>query len=336
MTFRKIYVLAPFAAATGGIELAHQLVDVLRNRGVEAYIVYVDNQQISYDQTLTSNYKKYNLKTSKIIEDSSDNLLIMPEIYFDFIFEYKYIQFGCWWMSVDNHYRKTNVIDSLKFFKKVSDRIRIIKGYIGGGLYHYKNTIKDLKRLDGKIYHFYQSHYAQYHLYSLGFSRVLPLSDYINAELISCDSGIKKENIILYNPKKGYSFTKKIIAKMPQYKFIALQGFNRNELNELFDKAKIYIDFGDFPGKDRLPREAALHKCCIITGKNGASYFYEDLPIDGQYKFHVSSKNIKNICTKIEFVLQNYESSINDFSHFRHIIVHEKKNFLDEIENLFM
>ena len=30
---------------------------------------------------------------------------------------------------------------------------------------------------------------------------------------------------------------------------------------------KLYIDFGGFPGKDRLPREAVMHDCCIITGK---------------------------------------------------------------------
>ena len=31
--FEKIYVFAPYGNATGGVELAHQLVDYLRNNG---------------------------------------------------------------------------------------------------------------------------------------------------------------------------------------------------------------------------------------------------------------------------------------------------------------
>ena len=46
--YKKIYVLAPFGAATGGIELAHQLVDYLRNKKQECFIVYIDK---TFDRT---------------------------------------------------------------------------------------------------------------------------------------------------------------------------------------------------------------------------------------------------------------------------------------------
>ena len=53
--FNKIYVLTPFGAATGGIELAHQLVDYLRNKNQDCFIVYIDKTfEISKDQTLTA------------------------------------------------------------------------------------------------------------------------------------------------------------------------------------------------------------------------------------------------------------------------------------------
>ena len=48
------------------------------------------------------------------------------------------------------------------------------------------------------------------------------------------------------------------------------------EVQELLSKCKVYIDFGHFPGKDRVPREAAMCNCCIITGKYGASNFTEE------------------------------------------------------------
>ena len=61
--------------------------------------------------------------------------------------------------------------------------------------------------------HFYQSHYAQYHLYSKGFSRVLPLSDFINTEF-ETSLNVQKEDIILYNPSKGFEGNIKAINKL--------------------------------------------------------------------------------------------------------------------------
>lgn len=334
--YNKIYVLAPYKYTTGGIELAHQLVDYLRNKNEDAYIVYVSNQEISEQQTITRSYSLYNVKTTKFIEDNPNNIIVLPEIYFDFILRFKYIQIGCWWMSVNNYYKCTNLLDELRFEKNIINRCKIIKHTIFDNSYKFKNSIKLLRKEEHRIVHFYQSHYAQYHLYSLGMSKVLPLSDYINSEFINEKNNIKKENIILYNPKKGLKFTQKIISNMSEFNFIPLQGFNRNDLNNIFDRAKLYIDFGEFPGKDRLPREAAIHRCCIISGKNGASFFYEDLPIKEIYKFDTTSRNINRISQRIKEVLSNYDDCVDDFEDYRRIIQREKMIFYNEIENIFI
>lgn len=42
--YNKVFVLAPNKFASGGPELSHQLVDYLRNKGVDASIVYVTNR----------------------------------------------------------------------------------------------------------------------------------------------------------------------------------------------------------------------------------------------------------------------------------------------------
>lgn len=53
-------------------------------------------------------------------------------------------------------------------------------------------------------------------------------------------------------------------------------------------KSKVYIDFGNHPGKDRIPREAAISGCIVITGKRGAAAFAEDVCIPETYKFDES------------------------------------------------
>lgn len=334
--YNKIYVLAPFAYATGGVELAHQLVDYLRNRGLSSYIIYIDSSMnISKNQTVTKEYTKYNIQTSGTIEDESNNILVLPEIYFDKIYKYKKIEIGCWWMSVDNYYSTACLADKFKFHKDIKDRLHIIKNMLLGNDKKYKNSIKDLKVNDYRIVHFYQSHYAQYHLYSLGFNRVLPLSDYINTEF-EISTNVQKEDIILFNPSKGYPFTREIIKRMPYRKFIPLKGMNRKQLIEIMTKAKLYIDFGNFPGKDRLPRETVVSGCCIITGKLGASFYYEDMPIDESYKFETKRANIRAICEKIDYILNNYSRCVNDFDFYRKRIYKEKELFYNEIENFFI
>ena len=333
--FNKVYVLAPYSFTTGGVELCHQLVDYLRDNRYDAYIVYVVNgNTISNKQDITLSYNKYNIRTTNYIEDNDSNMLICPEIYFDFMYRYTKIKLGFWWMSVDNHYGYCNIMDALKFHKGFIRNIKILKRYFFNNLYRDKNSIKDILKNNDRILHLYQSHYAQFHLYKLGVSQVLPLSDYINTEFIG-DTIYTKENIVLYNPLKGLNFTRKIINNLPNVKFIALKGMNREDLKKEMQKAKLYVDFGNFLGKDRLSRECAINGCCIITGKNGASYFYEDVPIPSEYKFNTQNKKIKKICEQINYVLDNYKQCTTQFNNYRKTILNEKEIFFKEINKIF-
>lgn len=338
MKYKNIYVLTPFNYCTGGVELAHQLVSRLRDFGENAYIVYANPPKgISVNQEITPNYAKYNIKTTNIIEDDRCNFLVIPEIYFEYAGIYKKIIIGCWWMSVDNRYKRACFKDKFLFLNSFYARFKFVCSYLKRKLkgdYVYTNSNWILFSEDDRIIHLYQSHYAQYHLYSKGVCRLAPLSDYINTELLG-DSLRERENIVLYNPAKGKAFTEKIIRSLPDIRFIPLKGLSRKELQELLGKSKLYIDFGHFPGKDRLPREAVVNGCCIITGKNGASYFYEDVPIGSRYKFDTKNSNIPQIAECIEYVLNNYDKCKVDFDDYRKIVLAEEETFYKEIDELF-
>ena len=335
MKYNKIYVCTPVGAATGGVELSHQLVDYLRNKGQEAYTVYCEWNKISDCQTVTETYSQYNIATTNVIEDDSRNILILPEIYFDFILEFKSIQIGCWWMSVDNRYYRIKTLEKIYRLKGLKEKIIFCYELLFGNPHKYKNSTALLKKESKRIIHFYQSKYAQHHLYDLGFYRVLPLTDYINVNFLSNSSGEKKD-IVLYNPAKGWSFTRRIIKALPNVKFVALKGLSRNEMKQLLGEAKLYIDFGTFPGKDRIPREAVISGCCVITGNLGASRFYEDVPIEEQYKFNVNKSNISSICDSIMNILKNYELCNSHFDNYRRIIKLEQKDFYEEITRAFL
>ena len=338
LKYNKIYVMAPENYSSGGVELSHQLVDYLRKKNKDASIVYIDiiKQQISNAGIITQSYQNYNIEVDISIHDLEDNVLIIPESYLFFIKKYQNIQICCWWMSVDNFYAyNASLKDDIKLSRTI---FGIIRKFICYKKYKDHIGLSGVKSKDTRLCHFYQATYIQHFLYKNGFNKIFPLSDYLNTEILNyAQNDILKEDLILYNPRKGFKYTKKIIKSLPYYNFIPLIDFNREQLNCLFDRAKLYIDFGSFPGKDRLPREAAIHNCCIVTGKFGASKYFEDLPINGKYKVDINRKNgINEAVEKIDFVVKNYEIAIKDFDYFRKSIKNEQSIFYDQIANIFL
>lgn len=334
MKYNKIYVLTPYNYCTGGAELSHQLVSRLRDRGENAFVVYTKPPiSISDKQDVTPNYAAYNIKTTNIIEDDESNFMVVPEIYFEYIQFYKKINIGCWWMSVDNRYERICLKEVLAFTPGIFSKLLRLYLYLRSS-YKYKNSNRGIQNEGDRVINLYQSHYAQYHLYKYGFGRLAPLSDYINLELVK---GVcaERDDIVLYNPAKGMKFTKLVMNKLPNIHFVPLKGLNRKDLQELLGKAKLYIDFGHFPGKDRLPREAVVNGCCIITGKQGASYFYEDVPIDSAYKFECKKTNLTKIADKINYILLNYDICKKDFDNYRRVVLKEQEIFFNEIDDLF-
>ena len=107
------------------------------------------------------------------------------------------------------------------------------------------------------------------------------------------------------------------------------------EIKNLMRKGKVYIDFGNHPGKDRIPREAAISGCCIITNRKGSAKFYEDVSIDEKYKFDDDMKNIPNVIETINRCINNYDNEINEFENYRNLIEKEKEKFGKDILNVF-
>jgi hypothetical protein len=79
-------------------------------------------------------------------------------------------------------------------------------------------------------------------------------------------------------------YLQKIIEFADGIKFIPIRNMMREDVINLLKEAKVYIDFGHFPGPERIPIEAAVLGYCVITGKRGYAGFYEDVSIPNEYK----------------------------------------------------
>lgn len=341
----KVYVVAPANTATGGPELLHQLVYHLRNDlNIDAYMYYMPP---NHPSPVHAEYKQYNNPFVLEIEDEDENLIIAPEVIsgINILQHFHKMRKIIWWLSVDNFYlskildskrnfflaRVINKASQIIFKKKIFDIDEIALRKT-----KYLNFL-DSHQVKQADFHLTQSYYAMKHLENNDIPRdkILYLSDYLNNDFLKIETDLsKKENIVVYNPKKGLAFTKKIIKYAPDVKFVPIINMYRRQVIEILQKAKVYIDFGNHPGNDRLPRETAILGCCVITGERGSAIYYEDVSIPEEYKFEDKEENIPKIISRIKDCFENFGERYKDFEHYRQIIKEEPKKFISDLRKI--
>lgn len=163
------------------------------------------------------------------------------------------------------------------------------------------------------------------------------VEDYLSQEFImdTVDSdNIPKENIVVYNPKKGIETTQKLMNDRPNICWKPIQNMTPQEVHNLLRRAKVYIDFGNHLGKDRIPREAALSDCVVITGRRGAAD--NDIDINIPDKFKIMDNDIEKILTRIDEVLAEYDSAYREQYAYRQRIRDDFPRFRQELIETFM
>ena len=178
-----------------------------------------------------------------------------------------------------------------------------------------------------------QSYYAYKYLKSK-LPKVKLLYDYQRSIILkNTKRKIKKKDIICYSNKSNDFI--KLIKSYTKLNFIPLVGFNSKQIIDVFKKTKIYLDFGYHPGKDRMPREAALFDNCIITNQKGSAENNIDIPINRKFKFNEKYSNLKFIKNTMDYVLKNYKKEILKFRHYKKTILKEEKVFKKQLFSIF-
>jgi hypothetical protein len=347
----KIYVVAPPRVSTGGPELLHQLAHHLRvELGIETYMYYYP--EIRGDPA-HPNYRCYGNPVSKNISDEPQNILIVPEIAsaIRLFSRFSKIQKVIWWLSINNFvasvmpYAHMSLLQRTLFgmakpvhrwvIKRLISSIPshvFLSKKIGIGLFGdrelvWEQTVKDKKLVlqlmqtlpinQAKL-HLCQSYYALDYLTSLGFSNIAYLSDYLSDEFLQHSvAPEEKQDVVAFNPTKGWSFTWRILSTANHLRFEPIYGLSRKRVIDVLTRAKVYIDFGPHPGKDRLPREAVMLGCCVLVGKRGSAANRFDVPIPEIYKFDVEKNSIPEIVLMIERCIKEYAWRVQDFNAYR-------------------
>ena len=311
---RKVIVIAPIGK-TGGVELLHQFAFHLAENYENVYLKYTQN---NYEGTYKF-YEEYTKKIRVSNKISHNDILIIPETMPYMLRRYKQNLKFFWWMSVDNLYGTLNLKNMI-----ATKRFPIF-------------SIKSLIRQDNTK-HMVQSFYAKKHLKDVyEIFDTLDMTDYINEDFsIKFQKHVTdydlRDNVILYNPSKGGEEQLQLINLLSQkFKFLPLVGLTREKMGELMGKSKVYLDLGNHPGKDRIPREAALMGCSIITNTRGSAGNKFDIPIDKKFKINqYSDNNLKHFSETIDYLFSLRTNDVH-YSDYRKKILDEKTVFQNEV-----
>jgi hypothetical protein len=313
----KIIVCCPGDIVTGGPELLHQLVTELRAFGKEAFISYYP---FSKCFSTPQPYSHYDTPQKAII-DSPNVLIIFPETATHLIPKIRQARIGVWWLSVNNYLGK---IHSSAAKNLLEDFYWRIKG---------KKSLNNMKC----FLHFSQSYYAKNFLEEHGIHAEM-LTDYLGRSHLNDNRPTHlRKNQVAYNPKKGFDKTRRLIRNHLDIPFVPIAGMSADEVRNLLEASKVYIDFGTHPGKDRFPREAAMAGCCIVTGVQGSAKNAQDIPIPRKYKLEDNSDHFLHEFRKtIGDIFENFENCTKEFESYRSSIQREPEIFREQIRKIFI
>lgn len=293
----RIKIACPYNVVTGGIELLHQVANELNTYDeVLAEIWYINDP---HKIDIPNEYLVYNNTVNNTVHFG--DILLFPEIWADYtnrpeFRDYKKIVY---WESVDNYFGHT---PKENWFKFKNDVIHISQSYYSDIFLHDVLKVSD--------------------------SNIIEITDYVNKDFLNCDLTKERQPIVLYNPVKGFEFTEKLIQYAKDITFQPISGMTRKQILDKMTQSMVFVDFGNFPGKDRLPREAGACGMCLVTGKNGASRYFEDLPIPESCKFNnVNYSDLEFIVNKIRDILENFQKYQSGFKEFRDRLKQEEELF---------
>jgi hypothetical protein len=323
---RKVLVVCPGGVLTAGPEALHQLAADLIRLGQPAEMDYHPFER-RYETP--EPYHKYQVPIGTHA-DEPGNLIVYPEIFSMLALRTKQAEAALWWMSVNN-------FTCVRYGNPLRDRMR-----------YWKNVVKRKTPWGGvealaPLHNFAQSEYARAFLAQHGILAQM-LSDpipvytepaYLRALPARLHAAARSDTI-LYNPKKGAPVTARLMAAFPQWRFRPLVGLDREQLAQAFLEAKLYMDFGHHPGKDRLPREAALHGCCVVTARHGSAVNAVDVPIPDRYKLDVKDPAfVQRFGAIASEVLVHFDACTREFDRYRQVIAREPLEFDRQIVEAF-
>ena len=320
----------------GGPEAIHQIVDKINSTtDYSAHVVYF--QKDFKPEEKFSHLRADYLPLSQV-PDTKETVLCVSETHTYYLRKFKNAKKVIVWLSLDYYLR--NIALQNSGFKEMCNllyyRSRLPKPFypllfVRDRLFRKKkHFVFDME----DVLHTQNCEYVSAYLRQNGVKdgRMIFLDGPVRQEYFDLPK-VKKEDVAAYNPAKGAErYVGPVLdalgEKYPQLKLIPIKNMTVDEVRDTLLRAKVYFDFGCFPGPEKLVKEAALCGCNIITGIDGAAGNKKDILIRDECKIDVANTKACDVAKVIFERADRYEEFLSDYDNYRKHI----KNLSDSFD----
>lgn len=184
-----------------------------------------------------------------------------------------------------------------------------------------------------RVHNLCQSVYAYEFVKALGAPNISMLTDFVEFSSDRVLRPTKDRHFdVAYLPAKSTGAEGLIEALGKEYKVIALRNMSRAEVEDTLCDTKFFIDFGYHPGKDRIPREAAMCGCIPYVRKAGAACFDGDVPLPERLRIETQEFfDVGAFVSAFQEVLEDAGSFADALRDYQASILREQKTFEVEL-----
>lgn len=318
-----IYIFAPAYQVSGGPEALQQMCFYLRKIGKQSIIVFYNDEEGK--DPMPPRYHIYGnhwILQDEIIDDCQ-NSVVVPERKPFLLNRIKNAKKYIWWLSKDNFvYEQASVWKKTKYYFKRMFHVDVISL----DTRYCSFSLSECTHLCGSKYAY------DYVKDVLGQKDVYYCIEPISLEFLQmgpCDKAEDRRDVVLYNPSKPSLIMSELLRRS-KFHYVPLQGLTPQKLARVYRTSKLYIDFGEFPGPERMPKEAVYFGCNILVGKKNAAENDFDVAIPNKYKVYVDA-SVEEIERTIDDILDNYSIHSKSFDGFRCKIECLESSFLTQM-----
>lgn len=334
----KIYIYCPGNVISGGVNSLHNLGASLIKNGFEAGMFYHSAEKETLKNTHILSYK---VPAFSNIEDNSCNVLIVSETETLFLSQFSNIKKIVYWLGLNYYFKKPPF--RFPFNIKLIRKFIICRNYFGyssGIIENYKRVLNRWNKANdeiwkGNVLHMSNSYYVAEYCKWRGIDKVFVLHNPVRDEYyIESGHQTVKKNVILFGPK-----TSKLLIAICRlyfsYKVVRLKHLPAETVKQHMKEAKVFAEFGNNSGRDRMLREAALMGCVVISNTRGSAALYNDMPIPSQYKIPDTFYNYPRILKMLKKCIVHYSFMVAGFDEYVQVLNIEKKNFSTNVKEIF-
>ena len=365
MSTPRVYVASPLGQRTGGPEALTLLVHSFRERGVEAYLIPMRNFRGKENHP---EYGSYNVEIAQRIAHPERDHFVLTEV--SPIESRRELQQvpddHVWmlWLSVNfspipeaRYYSATQ--EDCAFFplgveKQLPDLWPYDDAPITTGAFrtlreaHRRTRLTGLQGIPSTAIEAVSIEYARrtsrrsinvgtQSYYGQSFVRrhlnrdAFIITDYPRP-MPSLSDVKRQPNLVAYNGAKGQWKIRELRELLPDVEFLPLQGMSFEEVCRALATASVYVEIGHLPGRDRLPREAALLGTPTVLLARGAGFCWKDFPLGVDYRIPYTVDWAQHMAPVIQAALDDPATIRQVQEPFREWVAGEKARYAEAVD----